>query len=258
MDLVERSDDGAVAVLHLNRPDRRNALSGALIDALATALTAAAADPAIHVVVLTGRGSVFCAGGDLADGLGASEGFLAAHQGRGRYAELLLGIAKLRTPVIACVQGDAMGGGLGLAAACDLIVADPAANFGTPEIKLGLFPWIITAVLRRDLPRKPLLELMLTGAKMDAARAERLGLVNRISAPGQALAEAKALASDIASRSPAIIALGKAAFHATADLPIDAAVRQLHADLTLNLLTEDAAEGIGAFLQKRPPQWKGR
>ena len=151
-----------------------------------------------------------------------------------------------------------MGGGLGLAAACDLIVADPAASFGTPEIKVGLFPWIITAVLRRDLPRKPLLELMLTGAKMDAARAERLGLVNRVSAPGQALIEALALAKDIASRSPAIIALGKAAFHATADLPIDAAVRQLHADLTLNLLTEDAAEGIGAFLQKRPPQWKGR
>lgn len=258
MDLVERSDEGAVAVLHLNRPDRRNALSGALIEALSAALRAAAADPSVHVVVLTGRGSVFCAGGDLADGLGGSEGFLAAHQGRGRYAELLLDLAKLRTPVIACVQGDAMGGGLGLAAACDLIVADPAANFGTPEIKVGLFPWIITAVLRRDLPRKPLLELMLTGAKMDAARAERLGLVNRVSAPGQALTEALALAKDIASRSPAIIALGKAAFHATADLPIDAAVRQLHADLTLNLLTEDAAEGIGAFLQKRPPQWKGR
>lgn len=258
MDLVERNDDGAVAVLYLNRPERRNALSGALIDAIDTAVREAASETAIRAIVLSGRGKAFCTGGDLADGLGASSGFLASHEGRGRYADLLAGMSKLRVPVIAALNGDALGGGLGLAASCDLIVADPEANLGTPEIKLGLFPMIVTAILQRDVPRKPLLEMMLTGSKIDAARAMSLGLVNRVSASGAAVADALALAQAIAAKSPAIVALGKAAFYAAADLPQDAALRHLHAQLTLNLLAEDAAEGVAAFLGKREPQWKGR
>lgn len=258
MSLVERADDGPVAVLYLNRPERRNALSGALIDAIDAAIREAATDPAIHAIVVSGRGKAFCAGGDLADGLGASDGFLASHDGRGRYADLLGSLSKLRVPVIAALNGDALGGGLGLCAACDLIIADPGALLGTPEIKLGLFPMIITAILQRDVPRKPLLEMMLTGSKIDAARAASLGLVNRVSAPGAAVAEAVLLAHEIASKSKAIVALGKAAFYAVADLPQDAALRHLHAQLTLNLLAEDAAEGVAAFIGKREPQWKGR
>jgi enoyl-CoA hydratase len=258
VDVVEREDSGGIAVLHLNRPDRRNALSGALIEAILAAFDAIDADRSVRVAILTGRGKSFCAGGDLADGLGGPDGFLAAHRGRGRFAEVLGRIPKVRVPVIAALNGDALGGGLGLAAACDLVVADPAANLGTPEIKLGLFPMIILAVLKRQVPQKALMELVLTGGKVDAARARDLGLVNRVSAPGAVLDEARALAAEIAARSPAIVELGKAAFHQVSDMGQEDALAYLHTQLTLNLLTEDAAEGVSAFLSRREPQWKGR
>jgi enoyl-CoA hydratase len=258
MDLVEREDADGVAILAMNRPERRNALSGALVDALQARFEEVERDQGVRVVILTGRGKAFCAGGDLADGLGANEGFLASHAGRGRYAEMLARLPKLRVPVIAALNGDALGGGLGLAAACDLVVADPAASLGTPEIKLGLFPWIILAVLQRHVPRKVLMELVMTGEKVDAARAREIGLVNRVSAAGGAVEEAKALASVIAARSPAVLSLGKAAFYRVSDLDYEPALAYLHSQLTLNLMTEDAAEGVAAFLQRRDPQWKGR
>lgn len=258
MSLVEREDADGVAVLFLNRPERRNALSAALVEALIAALESAAADEGVRAIVLTGRGPVFCAGGDLADGMGQQGGFLGGHQGRGRFAHLLARIPAVRPPVIAAVQGDAMGGGCGLVAACDLAVADPAARLGTPEIKLGLFPWIILAALQRDLPRKALLELVLTGDRLDAARARELGLVNRVSGPGDCLEEAVAMGRRIAALSPAVVGLGKAAFHRIADQRYEDALAYMHAQLGLNLMAEDAAEGVAAFLQKREPQWKGR
>lgn len=252
---TERHD--RVTVIKLDRPDRRNALSAGLVDALHGALSAAAGEGA-GAIVIAGEGPGFCAGGDLADGLSTPDGFLGGHRQRGRYAELLALIPKLPVPVIAAVHGDALGGGLGLCAACDLVIADPEARLGTPEIKVGLFPMIILAVLQRNVPRKALLELVLTGERIPAARAKEIGLVTRISAPGAALAEAIALGASIAARSPAVVALGKAAFYDAADLPYDAALRHLHDQLTKNLLTEDAAEGIAAFLQRREPKWTGR
>lgn len=257
MAVVETEDRGAVRVLWMNRPERRNALSNELIDAIAAGLAAAAADPTVHAVVLAGRGRVFCAGGDLAGGLGG-DGFLDGHAARGRYAALLEAIPRLRVPVVAAVQGDALGGGLGLVAACDLAIVDPAASLGTPEIRVGLFPMIILAALQRCVPRKALLELVLTGGRVDAARAEVLGLVNRVSAPGAALDEALVLAGTLAERSPAILALGKSAFYRVADMDYEDALAYLSTQLTLNLLTEDAAEGLAAFLEKRAPVWKGR
>lgn len=256
--LVERTVADGVATLVLSRPERRNALSNALIDALIDALDDVAADPDVRVVVLTGAGVAFCAGGDLADGLGANRGFLDAHEGRGRFVALLQRLPSLKQPVVAAVNGDAMGGGLGLVAACDLVVADPAARLGTPEIKLGLFPWIILAALQRVVPRKALFELALTGGHWTADRGVALGLVNHVSPPGESVAVAQQLARTIASRSPAIVAWGKRAFYQAAEQDYDDALAYLHAQLTLNLLTEDAAEGVGAFLQKREPQWKGR
>lgn len=260
MSLIERESGGdGVRILALNRPERRNALSGALVDAIGEELAQADADPDIRVVVLTGRGKVFCAGGDLADGMSAGgKGFLAAHEGRGRFAEMMAAIPRLSVVVIAALNGDALGGGCGLASACDLVVADPAARLGTPEIKLGLFPWIILAALQRNVPRKHLFELALTGAKIDAERARELGLVNRISESGRAVEAACELGAEIASKSPTVVEMGKRAFYTIADQDYDDALAYMHTQLSMNLLTEDAMEGVAAFLQRREPVWKGR
>ncbi len=285
-----------VAVLTLNRPERRNALSQALIEALAEALAAAAADEGVGAVVITGAGErAFCAGGDLggmvgqgvgpahrararfaelftvlrrlnkpvvakvqAGGLGGAEGALATHRKRGEYAELLAGLHTLGKPVIAAVNGDALGGGFGLAIACDLAVADEGARLGTPEINVGLFPMMITAELARNLPRKILLEMVFSGRLLSAEEARAWGMINRVAPAGRALEAALELAAGIAAKSPAVLKLGKDAFYQTADLPLEAALRVLHFQLELNLQAEDAMEGIAAFLQKRPPQWKGR
>jgi enoyl-CoA hydratase len=246
-----------VTLIRLNRPERRNALSSALVEGLIDAVSSAAAAGA-GAVVITGNGAAFCAGGDLAEGLAGGDGFLGGHRQRGRYAELLAMLAEVRVPVVAAVNGDALGGGLGLCAACDLAIVDPAARLGTPEVKVGLFPMIILAVLQRHVPRKALMELVLTGDRVSAERAVQLGLANRVSAPGASVDEALALAAAIASRSSAVVGLGKSAFYEASDLPYRAALRHLHDQLTLNLLTEDAAEGVAAFLQKREPQWKNR
>lgn len=259
MDLVERQRDDGVLLLALNRPERRNALSGALVEALRDALAEANRDDEVRAVVITGRGKAFCAGGDLADGMAAaSQGFLANHDARAGFARLLEEIPGCRVPVIAAVTGDALGGGCGLVAACDLAVADPEARLGTPEIKLGLFPWIILAALQRSVPRKALLEMVLTGEKIDARHARSIGLVNRISAPGAALEEAVELARVLAARSPVALQRGKAAFHRVADMSYGDALDYMHSQLSLNLLTEDAMEGVAAFFQKRDPTWKGR
>jgi enoyl-CoA hydratase len=253
--LIDRHE--GVATLTLNRPERRNALSGELVRAISTALTEVEADADMRAVVLTGAGKSFCAGGDLAGGMGG-DSFLDGHRGRGEYADLLRRLPQSRLPIVAAVQGDALGGGLGLVVGCDLAMADPAARFGTPEIKIGLFPWIILAGLQRHVPRKALMELVMLGQRVGAERAVALGLVNRVSASGEALAESQDLAARLAAKSPAILSMGKAAFARIGDMAYDDALAYLHGQLSLNLLTEDAAEGIGAFLQKREPHWKGR
>lgn len=254
--LVEGPTDGVV-VFTLNRPERRNALSGELVAAWQDALHAAEADPEVRVAVLTGAGKAFCAGGDLTGGMQGAGGVVPAHLERARFGEVLGDMARSRLPIVAAVNGDALGGGLGLAAACDLVVADETARFGTPEIRLGLFPWVILAVLQRNVGRKDLMEMVLTGDKIDAAAARERGLVNRVVDAGTCLAEATALATTIASRAPLSLAMGKAAFHAVADQSFDDALRYLNTQLTLNLMTQDALEGVAAFLQKRDPSWKG-
>ena len=248
----------SVRTLTLNRPERRNALSGALLEALLGAFAAVEAEPEVRVVHLCAAGTGFCAGGDLSDAFQNADGFLAGHLGREAFARLLLAIRRCRVPVVCSVQGDAMGGGFGLAAACDLVVIDPAARLGTPEIDRGLFPWIILAVLSQDIPRKPLFELVFTGGRWDAETAHAMHAVNRISAPGAAIAEGRALALQLAGKPAAIVALAKRAFHRADELGFEDALAYLAPHLSLNLLAEDAAEGLQAFLQKRPPVWKGR
>lgn len=247
-----------VAVVWLNRPEARNALSGELVDALVDALRSCAADPGIGSVVLAGRGSAFCAGGDLKEGLAGDASFLPAHVARGRFADLLRQLPRLEVPVVAAVHGDAMGGGFGLAAACDVVLAAPEARFGTPEIRLGLFPWIIAAVLQRDVPRKKLQELVYTGGRWTAEEAERHGAITRVVREGTVFDEAVRIAVRMASFSPATLAAGKRALQRIADLTVDDGLAYMHGQLSMNLLTEDAQEGIAAFLERRPPTWKGR
>jgi enoyl-CoA hydratase/carnithine racemase len=247
--------DGLVRVLTLHRPERKNALSPELIEALLAAITQAG--PPVRALVLTGSGDRFCAGGDLGAGGLMGEGMLAQHQQRQRYAELLAAMASSPIPILAAVHGDAMGGGFGLAAACHIVVADPAAGFATPELKLGLFPFIISPVLARSLPAKVLYDLILTGRRLPAAEAAALGFC-ALSEPGEALNAAIERASLIAERSPAVVSLGLRAMAQVADLPLPAALEHMTGQLSLNLLTEDAAEGISAFFGRRSPDWKGR
>ncbi len=249
-----------VARLTMNRPDSRNSLNPALIAALIEAFDRLAKDDSVRVIELTGAGDkAFSAGGDLSgQGLGGGDGMLVGHLGRARFAELLRAIRDAGKPVVAVVQGHALGGGFGLALACDLVIAVDDATFGTPEINVGLFPMIILAVLLRNVPRKKLLELILLGDRVSAAEALRWGMINEAVPRAELRAAADRYLQKLAQKSPVSMKLGRDAFYRVADLPFDAALDYLNSQLTLNLMTEDAMEGMAAFIQKRPPEWKGR
>lgn len=252
---VEVAD--GVATLTLNRPERRNALSPALVDALLAGLAQAQDDGSVRAIVLTGEGDrAFCAGGDL--GGMQAEGALQARAARGRFADLLLAIRGARCPVIAALNGDALGGGFGLVLACDLALAREGARLGTPEIRLGLFPMIILAELARCVPRKVLGELVFTARLLEAEEARGFALLNRVVPPDLLLAEARVTALSVARFSPAVLRLGKEAMLRAPDLGYEPGLRYLHGLLEANLCAEDAAEGISAFLERREPQWSGR
>lgn len=255
--LVLQTQRDAVMTLTLNRPDRRNALSPALMGALIEALAQAKADPSVRALVLTGAGGHFCAGGDLGSAPGA-DGLLGLHDERGRFVELLRAMTELGKPIVARVEGTCKGGGLGLALACDMIVAHENAVFGTPELRVGLFPMMIMALIFRNIPRKRATEMMLTGEDVSAAQALQIGFVNRV-APTEALdAEVHKLADKVASFSPAVMRLGRDSIYKSMDMGFFDALTFLRSQLTINTMLEDAAEGIMAFLSKRKPDWKGR
>jgi enoyl-CoA hydratase len=249
-------EDGQ-ALLTIDRAEARNALSAEVVAALSVALQNAEADARVRVVVLTGAGRrVFSAGGDL-QGMG-QEGFLAGHEGRRRYGLLLEQLGAFPKPTVARVNGHALGGGLGLVCACDLAVAVDSAELGTPEVDVGLFPMMVLAWLQRHLGRKRALEMVLTGVRLKAEEALRWGLLNRVVPQGELDAATRTLAETLAEKSQAVLALGKRAFRRAEGLPLEAATELLSAELSLNLTTEDAAEGVLAFLSKRPPAWKDR
>ena len=250
--------DGHVARLTINRPERRNAMSWDVITGLRDATRKAREDEDVRVVVLTGAGDrAFCAGADLT-GMSGDAGFAKTHDARGELARLFLDFWSLGKPTIARVRGYALAGGFGLALSCDFVVASDDAQFGTPEINVGLWPYMITVPLMRSMPPKKALELMLTGRRVSAEEAERIGFVNKVVSVDELDAATDELAAELASKSPAIVKLGRDSFYNVWDMSAAEALAYLHPMLTVTTMTEDAAEGIAAFVEKRKPEWKGR
>jgi enoyl-CoA hydratase/carnithine racemase len=254
--------DAGVGLVTINRPERRNAMSWEVMRGLRNVLADAAQDHAVRVVVLAGAGDeAFCAGADLGKMTGADEpeaGVLAVHEERGVLAEVFESLWSLGKPTVARVQGFALAGGFGLALACDLVVASERARFGAPEVNVGLWPYMITVPMVRSMPPKQALELMLTGRMVDAAEAQRLGFVTKVVPHDELDSAVSELAGTLAAKSPAVMKLGRDAFYAVWDMAAPEALAHLHAMLSLTAQTEDAAEGIAAFLEKRKPHWRGR
>jgi enoyl-CoA hydratase/carnithine racemase len=246
---------GPAAWVTIDRRERRNALSGEVIAALVEALAQAGGDDEVRAVVLTGAGDeAFSAGGDIG-GFGAQDAAESAPAAISRLVDALWHHPK---PTVARVNGRALGGGFGLLLACDLAVAADDVEVGTPEIDLGLWPHVITAVIQRRVPRTVALELMLTGRRMPAREAARWGLVNRVVPRGELDRTVDELVEAIAGKSPAVVRLGKRSFLGAEDLPWGRALDHLKEMLAQNLAAEDLAEGVAAFLEKRAPNWRGR
>ena len=251
---------GHVRALTLNRPAQRNSLSPELLLALRAALQAADRDPATRVILLTGAADrAFCSGADLGSAASAGEaGLLAAHEARRSYAGLLLALERLGKPVVAKLNGAALAGGLGLACACDFVVAADDVKLGTPEADLGLFPYMALAPLLRRVGRSHAVDLVFTARKIDAAEAKAIGIVQRIAPRAGLDAAADELTATLAGKSPVVLRLGRRAFALAESLPYEQALEALCSQLSLNALAEDASEGLSAFFEKRTPEWKGR
>ncbi len=256
-----REDQSDVALLTLNRPDARNSLSEAVLEALGRELDAIAADRRLRAVVLAANGPAFSAGHDLKE--------LTAHRNdpdRGRAyfktimdlcSSVMQRIVRLPQPVIAAVQGTATAAGCQLVASCDLAVASSAAKFATPGVNIGLFCSTPMVALSRNVSRKQAMEMLLTGDMIAADEAARIGLVNRVAAPGTEIDEALKLAKQIATKSSATVKIGKEAFYRQAEMNLADAYRYTSEVMVENMLARDAEEGINAFIEKRAPKWDG-
>ena len=250
--------DGRVARITINRPERRNSLSWGVIESIRAHAAEAKANRDVGVVVLTGSGDkAFCAGADLT-GMAAGASYLDLHEGRGQLAELFEELWSLGKPTVARVRGFALAGGFGLALSCDFVVCSDDSQFGTPEINVGLWPYMITVPLVRAMPPKKALELMLTGRRVGAVEAERIGFVNQVVPAERLDAAVDELTATLAAKSPAIVKLGRDSFYRVWDEEAGQALAYLHAMLTITTETEDAREGIRAFAEKRQPNWTGR
>jgi enoyl-CoA hydratase/carnithine racemase len=247
--------DVPVARITLNRPDKRNPIGPLAIGELIHALEAARENEATRVVILTGAGAAFSAGGDLASFSGGDTGRSPIRPRS--LSDLFPAMHALGKPIIAMVNGPALAGGLGLMIACDLVVASDQATFGLPEIKVGLWPMMVMSELVRNIGRKAALDLMLTGRHIPASEARELGLVNRVVPHDRLEAETLALARTLASHSPATMALGLRALYHCQDMEFESGLTYLEKELGKVLALDDAKEGIMAFLQKRKPEWKG-
>ena len=246
------------AVITIDDLPRRNPLSTDTMVEIRNRLAEAATDDAIRVIVITGAGDrVFSAGGDLSGGFVDSP--LASHGKRAAFADMFREMRASGKPVVARVNGHALAGGFGLAVGCDLVVAVEGATFGATEINVGLWPMMISAILTRIMPRKVAFDLVLTGRRISAVEAMRLGVVSRVVPTHDDLDAAVDEIVEAVKGLPAgVIAIGKSAFYGAEDLPLDAALDLLHTGLTGVAMTDDAREGVSAFIEKRLPEWTGR
>jgi enoyl-CoA hydratase/carnithine racemase len=247
-----------VATIALDQPETRNALSDELLDALIAAFERARDDEEVRVVVLTStHEKVFSAGGNLA-GFAEQQPLVHKYRSIDRFPRLFRLILDLRKPTICRANGHVLAGALGLALACDLIVAHEDVQFGTPEINVGVFPFMIMALIFRNVGRKKATELLLLGERVSAAEAERIGIVNRVVPASELDAAVEAWATKLAASSPLLMGLGKDAISRSMDQGLDDALDFLRGQLALAFSTEDIQEGVRAFFEKRDPEWRGR
>ena len=247
-----------VATVTLNDPEKRNMLSGQMLGELVEAMKTARDSDDVRAVVLTGAGEkVFCAGADLG-GFGAEAPLVDKHFASDLFLEYFRLMPRLGKPSLCAANGHVLAGGLGLALSCDLLIAREGATFGTPEINVGAFPYMIMAIIYRNVPRKKVNEMMLLGERMSAEEAVEHGLANKVVPAAEFEAAVADWAGKLASKSPVLMRLGHDAMYRQQDMALDDALEFLRSQLSLTLTTEDIVEGVTAFFEKRDPEWKGR
>jgi enoyl-CoA hydratase/carnithine racemase len=247
-----------VATVTLNDPDKRNMLSGAMLTEVVAAMEMARDSEEVRAVVLTGAGDkVFCAGADLG-GFAADATLMQKHYGSDLFLQFFRLMPRLGKPTLCAANGHVLAGGLGLALSCDLVIAKQGATFGTPEINVGAFPYMIMAIIYRNVPRKKVNEMMLLGDRLSAEEAVTFGLANKVVPADQFEVAVGDWATRLASKSPLLMKLGHDAMYRQQDMAIDDGLEFLRSQLSLTLTTEDLREGVAAFFEKREPKWEGR
>jgi enoyl-CoA hydratase len=247
-----------VATVTLNDAEKRNMLSGQMLTELVEAMKRARDSDEVRAVVLTGAGEkVFCAGADLG-GFGADAPLVEKHFASDRFLEFFRLMPQLGKPSLCALNGHVLAGGMGLALSCDLLIAREGATFSTPEINVGAFPYMIMAIIYRNVPRKKVNEMMLLGERMSAEDAVRFGLANKVVPTDEFDAAVRDWAAKLASKSPLLMKIGHDAMYRQQDMALDDALEFLRSQLSLTFSTEDIEEGVKAFFEKRDPQWKGR
>jgi enoyl-CoA hydratase/carnithine racemase len=256
-ELLYEVEDG-VATVTLSRPDQRNALNGELLAALVEAINSARDDDGVRAVVLTGAGDkVFCAGADLG-GFAAEVPLVDKHFASDLFLEFFRLMPRLGKPSLCAANGHVLAGGMGLALSCDLLIAREGARFGTPEINVGAFPYMIMSIIYRNVPRKKVNEMMLLGEQISAEEAVDYGIANKVVPADQFDEAVRDWATRLAAKSPVLMRLGHDAMYRQQDMALDDALEYLRSQLSLTFSTEDIKEGVSAFFEKREPEWKGR